>query len=187
MGAASPYITSVGGTKSYPGQPEIAWQDSSGGVSVRWERPAWQKDAVQNYLKQTQGMPDSSKFSSTGRGFPDVAAQSVNFMVVLDRLPYPVSGTSCSSPTFAGVVSLLNDLRLKNGQAPLGFLPPLLYSKLAPTFTDIVSGSNPGCDTKGFPALAGWDAVTGLGTPNYQKMAQVVEQLPRGGQQILQV
>merc|ERR1712113_839756 len=84
-------------------------------------RPAWQKDVVEKYFKQTQGMPDASKFSPTGRGFPDVAAQSVNFMVVLDRIPYPVSGTSCSSPTFAGIVSLLNDLRLKKGQSSLGF------------------------------------------------------------------
>ena len=31
-------------------------------------------------------------------------------------------------------------------------------------------GNNPGCGTQGFPALAGWDPVTGLGTPNYVAM-----------------
>lgn len=30
-------------------------------------------------------------------------------------------------------------------------------------FTDITIGSNPGCDSPGFPAAKGWDPVTGLG------------------------
>ena len=38
-----------------------------------------------------------------------------------------VSGTSCASPTFAGVVSLLNDLRISAGKSTLGFLNPLVY------------------------------------------------------------
>jgi len=178
--AASPWVTSVGGTKSYPGQPEQADQLSSGGYSLRWPRPSWQNSAVDAYVQRTDpDMPDATRFRSAGRGFPDVAAQSENYIVTLDLIPYPVSGTSCSSPTFAGIVSLLNDLRLQKGQPTLGFLNPLLYGQLATTFTDIVKGSNPGCDTKGFPAKAGWDPVTGLGTPNYDKMAEAVQQLTR--------
>lgn len=122
-------------------------------------------------------MADPTRYRSAGRGFPDVSAQSENYLVTLDLIPYPVSGTSCSSPTVAGIVSLLNDLRLQQGQPTLGYLNPLLYSDLASTFTDIVKGSNPGCDTKGFPAKPGWDPVTGLGTPNYDKMAEVVQKL----------
>lgn len=178
--AASPWVTSVGGTKSYPGQPEMADQLSSGGYSLRWPRPSWQSSAVDAYVQRTDAdMPDATRFRSVGRGFPDVAAQSENYIVTLDLIPYPVSGTSCSAPTFAGIVSLLNDLRLQKGQPPLGFLNPLLYTNLASTFTDIVKGSNPGCDTKGFPAKPGWDPVTGLGTPNYNKMAEVVSKLSR--------
>lgn len=180
--AASPWITSVGGTKQWPGGAEIAEGISSGGFSLRWKRPDWQKDVVAAYLQhqQSDGMPDTTHYRQEGRAFPDIAAQSVNFMVILDMIPYPVSGTSCSSPTVAGVISLLNDLRLREGQAPLGFLNPLIYGKLAGALTDIVKGSNPGCDTQGFPALPGWDAVTGLGTPNYIKMAEVVQSLPAG-------
>lgn len=37
-------------------------------------------------------------------------------------------------------------------------------------FHDITSGNNPGCGTKGFPVAAGWDPVTGLGTPNYPQL-----------------
>merc|ERR1712048_850888 len=114
--AASPWVTAVGGTKSYPGQPEQADGLSSGGFSLRWPRPSWQKAAVDAYTKITDAdMPDPKKYRPEGRGFPDIAAQSENYMVTLDLIPYPVSGTSCSSPTFAGIVSLLNDLRLQQG------------------------------------------------------------------------
>merc|ERR1712032_167368 len=51
--AASPWVTSVGGTKSYPGQPEMADQLSSGGYSLRWPRPSWQSSAVDAYVKRT--------------------------------------------------------------------------------------------------------------------------------------
>lgn len=37
-------------------------------------------------------------------------------------------------------------------------------------FNDITSGEGEGgCGSHGFPAKAGWDAVTGLGSPNYAK------------------
>jgi tripeptidyl-peptidase-1 len=176
--AASPYVTSVGGTKSYPGRPEQVDGLSSGGFSIRWPRPSWQSDAVEKYLQNTDtDMPDPKKYRSAGRGFPDIAAQSENYMVTLDLIPYPVSGTSCASPTVAGIISLLNDLRLNAGKPPLGFINPLLYSQLANSLTDIVTGSNPGCDSKGFPAKAGWDPATGLGTPIYDKMAAVVQSM----------
>lgn len=41
-----------------------------------------------------------------------------------------VAGTSCATPTFAGVLSILNDVRLLAGKPTLGFFNPLLY-KLA--------------------------------------------------------
>jgi len=89
----------------------------------------------------------------------------------------PVDGTSCSTPTFSGIVSLLNDLRFTEGKSSLGFLNPLFYQN--PTmFNDITSGSNPGCGTNGFTAAVGWDPVTGLGTPNYTAMAAVIKSLP---------
>ena len=38
-------------------------------------------------------------------------------------------------------------------------------------FNDITTGSNPGCNTQGFHAAKGWDPATGVGTPDYKKMA----------------
>jgi tripeptidyl-peptidase-1 len=42
----------------------------------------------------------------------------------------------------------------------------------------ITSGSNPGCGTNGFSAVAGWDPVTGLGTPIYSKLLAAFMALP---------
>lgn len=97
----------------------------------------------------------------------------MSFIVVQMGIPLPgVSGTSCASPTAAGVFGLLNDVRKQAGKKPLGFLNPFIYQNAA-AFNDITRGGNTGCPStalQGFPAVAGWDAVTGMGTPNYQAL-----------------
>ena len=56
---------------------------------------------------------------------------------------------------------------------PLGFLNPFLYQN--PTaFNDVKLGMISGGAKKGFKAIAGYDLATGLGTPNYAKLAAVV-------------
>ena len=85
-----------------------------------------------------------------------------------------VGGTSASSPTFAGLVSLLNEARLAAGKPEMGFLNPFLYANPA-AFTDIVNGTNAhprgqGMVPYGFAAARGWDPATGLGTPLLDKL-----------------
>ncbi|KAH8992609.1 peptidase S8/S53 domain-containing protein [Lactarius akahatsu] len=83
------------------------------------------------------------------------------------------SGTSIATPVVAGIISLLNGWLISVGQDPLGFLNPWLYGRGLAALNDITEGSNPGCGTDGFSAVAGWDPapqVTGLGTPNFRKM-----------------
>ena len=175
--AASPYVTAVGGTSN--SNPEVAVGLSSGGFSNRYPIPEWQSGAVATYLAQPN-VPNRSHFNATGRGFPDMAAQAVNFVVVSDRIPEPgVAGTSCASPTAAGVIGLLNDLRIRAGKPTLGFLNPFLYQAAA-YLNDITGGSSGGCSFSepGYSAVKGWDPVTGLGTPDYQKLAQAVRALP---------
>ena len=56
-----------------------------------------------------------------------------------------VGGTSAASPSFAGVIALLNSESLESTGKPLGFLNPLLYKMAADqpsTFVDVTSGSN---------------------------------------------
>jgi hypothetical protein len=45
-------------------------------------------------------------------------------MVVALRVPEPVAGTSCASPTAGGIFGLVNDVRAQAGKPPLGFLNP---------------------------------------------------------------
>ena len=160
-------MTSVGSTQGI--NPETAAPFTSGGFSNIFAQPDYQADAVAGYLK-TLGNTNQGLFNASGRAFPDVATQGVQFAINVGGQFQGVDGTSASSPTFASVVALLNDARLNAGQAPLGFLNPLLYSQGAAALNDITSGNNPGCDTDGFPAMPGWDPVTGLGTPNYSKL-----------------
>ena len=88
----------------------------------------------------------------------------------------PVGGTSASAPTFAAVISLLNEARLSNGKPAMGYLNPWLYAN--PTIlTDIVKGNNAIGRGQfnlpyGYNCTKGYDPVSGLGTPHYEKMLQ---------------
>jgi tripeptidyl-peptidase-1 len=181
--SSSPYVTAVGGTQPASGFPspgsESAIGLSSGGFSDYWPMPSWQKTAVAGYLSQS-GLPAKTYgYNVSGRAYPDISAQATNFCV--NPGGCGVAGTSCASPTAAAIFSLLNDLRLQNGQSTLGFLNPFIYENAA-AFNDITTGSGEGCGfmSEGWPAKKGWDAVTGVGTPNYAKLAKIVTSLPAG-------
>jgi len=185
--ASSPWVTAVGGTsqgKTWPKpgpDAETGVGLSSGGFSNYWPMPDWQKDAVAGYLKQS-GVPDAASkgYNTSGRAFPDISAQAVMFFVVAG-IPQPgVSGTSCASPTAAGVFTLLNDLRFQQGKSTLGFLNPFIYAH-PEAFSDITTGAGRGSCGE-WPAKKGWDAVTGIGTPNYKALAEAVAKLPPGRQ-----
>ncbi|KAF7335276.1 Tripeptidyl-peptidase sed2 [Mycena sanguinolenta] len=169
--ASCPFVTAVGGTILFP---EQAVAFSGGGFSNYFARPSYQDAAVQGFLNKLPKGTYSGLFNPNGRAIPDVAAQSDFFRVFAAGQPIHVGGTSASSPTFTGFVTLLNDARLKKGLPSLGFLNPLFYSTAASGFNDITVGNNPGCGTEGFNATVGWDAVTGLGTPDFAKLVKLV-------------
>ncbi|KAI0309811.1 family S53 protease-like protein [Amylostereum chailletii] len=166
-----PFMTSVGATN--PTQPETASDFSSGGFSNTFAQPSYQAAAVSSYLSRL-GTTNSGKFNAAGRAFPDIAAVGNDVEIVVEDEGGLVAGTSCSSPIFASVIALLNDELVAAGKSPLGFLNPFLYSTGAAALNDITSGSNPGCGTNGFPAMTGWDPITGLGTPNFAALRTAV-------------
>ncbi|KAH9023658.1 subtilisin-like protein [Lactarius pseudohatsudake] len=177
--ATCPYITSVGGTTG--SMPEVAAGISGGGFSNYFQLPSYQSVVVPAFL-QSLGSQYDGMYNPGGRGVPDVSAQALNFMIVVHTNPVRVGGTSCAAPliasvqTVAGIISMLNDYLISEGQSPLGFLNPWLYTKEEGMsgFNDIKSGSNPGCGTDGFTAIAGWDPVTGLGTPDFSELLHVL-------------
>ncbi|KAL5527716.1 hypothetical protein ACEPAG_6517 [Sanghuangporus baumii] len=169
--ASCPFVTAVGGTVFIP---EVAVDFSGGGFSNFFARPAYQDTVVQAYLDALPKGTYAGLFNPKGRAIPDVSALADNFKIFFQGQAGLIGGTSASSPTFAGFVALLNDVRLANGRPPLGFLNPFLYSRGKFGFNDITVGNNPGCGTPGFNATVGWDPVTGFGTPDFGKLKELV-------------
>ena len=170
--ASCPYVTTVGGTRNF--NPEIVASDtngyvSGGGFSRYFSRPSYQDNVVPAYVK-TLKSSFKGLYNPDGRGYPDVAAQGYRYAVVWNGAVQTVDGTSAATPAFAAIVALINDALLAAGKPTLGFLNPFLYSTGLNGLRDITKGSATGCGTTGFPATQGWDAVTGFGTPDFQKL-----------------
>lgn len=170
--ADSPWVTSVGGTSVHrkagnaTGANEQAWNGSGGGFSSFYKTPDYQQALPSSVQQQLQGR----------RGVPDVAG---------DADPYTglafyrkgnwnmTGGTSASAPLWAAIMAIANQAA---GHS-LGFINPTLY-KLAQSdqydqlFNDITVGNNTNhaFNVQGYPAVKGWDPVTGLGTPKADKL-----------------
>jgi len=187
--ATNLYVTSVGATGFISGNtgPESAVNypgefKSGGGFDWLFPRPSYQNAAVTNFLNSAKNLPPSTAFNSSNRATPDVAALgSIHFLVIVGGTVTPIGGTSASSPTFAAVMTLLNQVRLARGDNTLGFLNPWIYQTFAanPTaFFDVTVGNNiwPCCKTgtSGYDCQVGYDPVTGVGTPNYEVLATLV-------------
>jgi subtilase family serine protease len=127
--------------------------------------------SVPQYQKSISGL--------TARTTPDVsynAAVNGGVLVFTSFLGIPVwfvvGGTSAGSPQWAGIIALVNQARMEEGKGPIGFLNPVIYTKLTATqiskdFHDITIGNNTLVGTRaGFSAGVGWDDASGWGTPN---------------------
>eukprot|EP01090_Pellita_catalonica_P020481 TRINITY_DN7342_c0_g1_i1.p1 TRINITY_DN7342_c0_g1~~TRINITY_DN7342_c0_g1_i1.p1 ORF type:complete len:510 (-),score=65.90 TRINITY_DN7342_c0_g1_i1:148-1677(-) len=177
--AASPYVVAVGGTQ-WDGkdiQAPVHWPSGGSGFSWQFLQPKFQYAAVESYLQTipAQDLPPLGHYRANGRAYPDVSAVGNNVPIVIEGRTVVAGGTSCSTPEFAGLISLINDRRIAKGLPTLGPLNTRIY-KLAndhpgDAFYDITSG-NSDCAANGFccgetwfAGQAGWDPVTGLGSP----------------------
>jgi kumamolisin len=160
--ASSPYALGCGGTSLQANQTaitsEVVWNDganggaSGGGISSFFPTPGWQMGK-----KATQRGGES--IALTKRGVPDVAGDAdpqTGYNVRIDGTDTVIGGTSAVAPLWAGLIARIN----QTTGSPAGYLNPMLYSK-PQALRDIISGSN-----GDFEAANGWDACTGLGTPN---------------------
>jgi kumamolisin len=167
--ASSPNALACGGTRltgdtsSFAVASEVVWNDlatghgaGGGGVSDAFPVPAYQASA---------GVPVSASGGGTGRGVPDVAGNAdpmSGYWVVVDGKRQAIGGTSAVAPLWAGLIARLAQATGKK----FGLLQSILYAgaaagAAAPGFNDIVEGDN-----GAYKAGPGWDACTGLGTPN---------------------
>lgn len=173
--ASDPYVTGCGGTTLTASNnqitSEVVWNETAnkggatgGGISDAYPLPSWQA---------AFSIPPSVNDRHAGRGVPDVAGNAdpqTGYQVYLDGQHAVFGGTSAVAPLWAGLIALLNQRYGK----PLGFLNPYMYAsypQLAKSnaLRDVTSGTN-GAYTAG----AGWDACTGLGTPNGAQLLQSV-------------
>lgn len=164
-----PYVTTVGALVGV--QPESAVDFSGGGFSNYFAQPSYQAAAVKSWIKGNYDPALKGLYNASGRAFPDVSAQGNDFHVIIAGTDELVGGTSASTPTFSSIINLVSNQLLVEGKPPLGFLNPFLYSNGKAGLTDITSGISYGCaGADGFNAVEGWDPVTGLGSPVFQKL-----------------
>jgi kumamolisin len=172
--AASPHALACGGTSLHASgttiSSETVWNDGAtggatgGGVSDAFPLPDWQAAA---------GVPARSGSSSTGRGVPDVAGNAdpqTGYQILVDGQAIVVGGTSAVAPLWAGLLCRLAQLASR----PLGLIQPTVYGGTSPGadvagFRDITSGNN-----GAYSAGPGWDACTGLGSPDGTALLSVL-------------
>ncbi len=167
--ASSPNVLGCGGTKLVASgnkiSSETVWNElasnegaTGGGISDVFPLPSWQNGV---------GVPPSANPGKhVGRGVPDVAGDAdpnSGYDTLVDGQSGVIGGTSAVAPLWAGLIALINQ---RNGK-PAGLINPLLYQNAATAadFNDVTSGDN-----GAYSAGAGWDACTGLGSPNGAKV-----------------
>jgi kumamolisin len=168
--ASSPYVLGCGGTRLETANnqvtSEVVWNDgpnsaTGGGVSDFFTLPTWQANV---------GVPPSANPDHhVGRGVPDVAGDAdpqTGYNVYVDGQSLVFGGTSAVAPLWAGLIALMNQQR---GQ-PVGYLNPKLYQNYqglmqAKALHDVTSGDN-----GAYSAGQGWDACSGVGTPDGAKL-----------------
>jgi subtilase family serine protease len=186
--ASTPYNVAVGGTQFNDGAggywntsngpwyssatgyiPETAWNESynvsggsglwagGGGVSLYYAKPSWQV---------APGVPAGGK-----RSVPDVslnAAGHVGYLVQTQGAFWSMSGTSASSPAFAGLMALVvQKTGQRQGNANIRFYQlanAQFGSGGAAVFHDTISGNNSVPGVAGYSCTAGYDMATGLGS-----------------------
>ncbi|KAJ7890306.1 subtilisin-like protein [Mycena leptocephala] len=145
--------------------------------------PSYQASAVKGFLANHPPPFTNGEFNNSGkvRAFPDLSANGANYVIGIDGEFGLVFGTSASAPTTASIFTMINDARIAIGKRPVGFINPAIYSeafKIAGAFNDITIGGNQGCGTPGFTSVPGWDPVTGVGTPNFERLLLLFLVLP---------
>ena len=161
--ASSPHVLACGGTELIGSgatiQSETVWNDGSqggatgGGYSTTFPVPTWQSGV--------------SGFNGTGRGVPDVAGDAApesGYNILVDGQQEVVGGTSAVAPLWAALIALINQQK----GSSVGFVNPTLYPDES-DFHDITQGNN-----GSYSAGPGWDACTGLGSPDGLEIAQAL-------------
>jgi len=187
--ASSPYVLACGGTSLSVEHPtessadtdlgrrrmptsipdavasERVWNNSDGhatggGVSLTFGRPSYQ---------DSSNIPSHPRNGFNGRGIPDVAGNAdpeTGYRIRVNGADQTTGGTSAVAPLWAGLIALMNQ---KLGHS-VGFIHDKLYAMSRESFRNIVNGTNDDAGLGSYSARAGWNACTGLGSPDASKI-----------------
>ncbi len=154
--SVSPNVVSVGGTSlnvsssSYAG--ESAWNGSGGGYSSFESEPSFQ-GSVQSAGVRTS--PDVAYDANPNTGFAVYDSMATGGQSGW----FQIGGTSAGAPQWAGLFAIADQGRALAGKATIAGGQTAVYNLPSSDFHDVTSGSN------GYSAQAGYDLVTGRGTP----------------------
>jgi kumamolisin len=184
--ATEPWVIACGGTTigAVKGTSfdEYVWNDigaagpraTGGGVSARFALPDYQKKA---------GVPKSLHSKQAGRGIPDIAgnaSENSGYVQFINGRSQPVGGTSAVAPLYAGLIARIN----ANLGHAAGFINPTLYALAVSGFRDVAAAAGPADNSfgrvTGYPAHAGWDACTGLGSVRGTALQNGLKRSPGG-------
>jgi subtilase family serine protease len=155
---------------------------TGGGISDLWPMPSYQSGAPAglNVINaNSSGGPCAAQGGSFCREVPDVSgdADPATGYTIYYGGWGAIGGTSAVAPLWAGLMAEVNAFSACHG-TPIGFANPALYATAghvyAGHFNDITVGNNDILGTNGglYPAGAGYDMATGLGSPNATALAQ---------------
>ncbi len=170
--ASDPWAVAVGGTAPALDRSnnliEMAWSDGSnrkacqnqwgtgGGLSQVFKRPQWQ-----------DGQIIQNKYTNGNRQLPDISAFAIPIAVYFQNRWTAFVGTSLATPIWASGMALVNEGLIQQTKS-FYFGPGIFYginqigaSNGLHPYYDVTQGNN-----LYYPATAGWDYATGLGSPN---------------------
>jgi kumamolisin len=193
--ASNPDALAVGGTQATIGrgrlEREVSWEAtwhgerlaSGGGASGFFRRPSWQaRSGVPTAARLGAASwlaPGLARAAFVGRGVPDVAAHAAEasgYRIVAGGRELVTGGTSAAAPLWAAMLAVLGEALGRR----VGWVNALLYrSDFATGFRDVTRGDNDVCGgcVPAFAARRGWDACTGLGSPDVARLLALL----RGG------
>jgi kumamolisin len=160
-------VTAVGGTTlscdtNYSRFYEYTNRFSGGGISTIISLPDYQTGLVYKTF-DSNTMVTSANISLTARGIPDMSAPYTSYPLWFNGSVIAVGGTSASTPIIAGMVARFVQLSGRR----LGCINSTSYKNVS-SFYDLFDPNNQG-DTvysyQGYAANAGWDLLSGLGSP----------------------
>jgi subtilase family serine protease len=179
--AAQQFATAVGGSdlqlNATGSRREVVWNDvfgaGGGGLSRFWSRPSWQTGAgtTNQFSTGARQLPDISLHASPAQhGYPIYCTTAVCGGAGWTT----VGGTSASAPLLAGIVADMNSYSRAHGGQRLGYADPFLYDRFGAdpaAFRDVTRGDNNPIAPGRYPATAGYDLASGIGTPDAAALA----------------